>query len=570
MKKVSAKKLKREFMRNNSLRFVLVVLFGLAADVLELMISPLLMKITDIIAVEDSTASLKTVALETLIVLVGLFTMGAICGAFHGKFNKVAMVNYKEKVMSLITEKDIYAFKGESSATYISALTNDASTIETGYLNGILGLVSKAFTFVGAMALMINASPMLTLITVGLLIIPVIVSILTGNTLVKYEKAASDRNAGFVGSITEILRGFSVVKCFQAEKEVKDLVNSSNQELENVKCKKYVIKNVIDLLGMTAGACTQFGIFLIGALIAIKTGNITAGTLLLFVNLMNYVLAPISSMPALISGIRSSNALINKMADNCSVAGDEGTLEIDLEKPCDIEMKNVSFSYEEGKEVIHNISASFEDGKSYALVGSSGSGKSTVLKLIMSSYENYNGSISIGGNEIRDVKTNSLYDTMSLIEQEVFVFNSTIRENITMFKEFAKEKIDDAIVKAGLSELIQNKGEDYKCGEAGCNLSGGERQRISIARSLLIENDVLLVDEATAALDAETAFKVTNSILDLKDKTRIVVTHDLDAATLSRFDKILALKDGRIVEEGNFDELMNRKEFFYSLFTIAQ
>ncbi len=567
---MQARVLKKEFLKNNGFRFAMVAVFGLLSDALSLWISSILMKITDVAAGNGGLEALGKVAWETLFVLGSILVASAIYGYFNGRFKKTAMVNYKEKVMSLITEKDIYAFKGESGATYISALTNDAASIETNYLTGIISLISQIFMFFGAMALMINASPLLTLITIGLLILPVFVSALTGNTLVKYEKQTSEKNAKFVGNITEILRGFSVVKCFQAENEVRKLVNSTNEELEQVKCKKSIMKTIIEMIGSIAGAGTQFGLFLIGALIALKTGNITAGTLLLFVNLMNHILAPISSMPALISGISSANALIRKMAEMLPATGDEGILEIDTEKPCNIELSDVCFSYEEGKEVLHGINTSFEDGKSYALVGGSGSGKSTVLKLLMNSYDNYMGSIRVGGNEIREVKTTSLYNTMSLIEQEVFVFNSTIRENITMFKQFAKDKIDDAIRKAGLSTLIENKGEDYKCGEGGSNLSGGERQRISIARSLLLENEILLVDEATAALDAETAYRVTNSILDLKGKTKIVVTHDLDAATLSRFDRILTLKDGRIVESGSFDELMEKKSYFYSLFTIAQ
>lgn len=562
--------LKREFLKNNGVRFAMVVIFGLAINTMSLLISPILMEITDIISAGGKLSDLKTAAVKTGLVMAGLLLTGALYGVFHGRFIRKAMVNYKEKVVSLITGKDIYAFKGESGATYISALTNDATSVENNYLEGIINLVSRIFTFFGALALMLNASPLLTLITAGLLVLPIAVSLLTGGTLVKYEKQTSEKNAGFVASISEVLRGFSVVKCFKAEKEVEKQVNRINEDLETSKCRKSVTGALIGLIGSVAGVSTQFGVFLIGGLIALKTGNITAGTLLLFVNLMNYLISPISEMPALIAGIRSSGALIKKMAENLSLTGEEGTLEIDASKPCNIALKDVSFSYEEGKEVLHGISTVFEDGKSYALVGGSGSGKSTILKLLMNSYDNYRGSIDFGGNEIRDVKTGSLYDTLSLIEQEVFVFNSTIRENITMFRDFAKEKIDEAIRKAGLSELVEKKGGEYKCGEGGCNLSGGERQRISIARSLLLENDVLLVDEATAALDAETAFKVTNSILDLEDKTKIVVTHDLDAATLSRFDKILTLKDGQIVEEGSFDELMQKKSYFYSLFTIAQ
>lgn len=548
----------------------MVGVFGLAADAFSLMISKLLMAITDVIAEGQGLDALAEVALKTLAVLAGIFVCGSLYAVFNGRFVRNAMIGYKKKVMSLITEKDVFAFKGESSATYISALTNDATTIENGYLGGIIDLISQSFLFVGALTLMLLESPLLTLITIGLLLLPVAVSLLTGKSLVGLEKETSERNTGFVASISEILRGFSVVKCFKAEQEVKKTVDDASEVLEQVKCKKSILKSIIGFIGSLAGAGTQFGLFLIGALLAIRLGGITAGTLLLFVNLMNYLLTPISSMPSTIAGISAAKALIKKMADNLGQTGDEGTLVIDNQSGRDIELSGVEFAYEEGKDVLHDINLSFEEGRAYALVGGSGSGKSTILKLLMSSYDNYRGSVRVGGREVRDIMSSSLFDNLSLIEQDVFVFNSTIRDNITMFKDFPKEKIDSAIERAGLSDLIRDKGEDYKCGEGGANLSGGERQRISIARSLLLENEILLVDEATAALDKETAFHVTNSLLNLEGKTKIVVTHALDEAVLSRFDEIVALKDGRIAEVGSFADLMASKGYFYSLYTIAQ
>lgn len=188
-------------------------------------------------------------------------------------------------------------------------------------------------------------------------------------------------------------------------------------------------------------------------------------------------------------------------------------------------------------------------------------------------YQNYNHpSIVVWGlsNEIKEVSSASLYDIVSIIQQNVFIFNASIRDNITMFHEFPKKEVDRAIELSGLSKLIAERGEDYLCGENGNGLSGGEKQRISIARSLLKKSQVLLVDEATAALDTATAYQVSNSILDLNDMTRIVVTHSLDAALLKRYDCIMALKGGRIEESGTFDELMNQKNYFYSLFTVSQ
>ena len=152
----------------------------------------------------------------------------------------------------------------------------------------------------------------------------------------------------------------------------------------------------------------------------------------------------------------------------------------------------------------------------------------------------------------------------------MFIFNATIRENITLFADFPKEAVERAIRLSGLSQLIAERGEDYLCGENGSGLSGGEKQRISIARSLLKNAQVLLVDEATAALDAQTAHQVSHALLDLSGMTRIVVTHTLEESVLRRYDAILTLRDGRIAEQGSFEELMERRGYFYSLYTVSQ
>ena len=189
----------------------------------------------------------------------------------------------------------------------------------------------------------------------------------------------------------------------------------------------------------------------------------------------------------------------------------------------------------------------------------------------MAAHADYSGEIRLGGRELRELESEYLYDLISIIEQEVFVFNASIRDNITMFRAFPEEEeVARAIELSGLSALVAERGALALCGENGSALSGGERQRVSIARSLLRRSELLLADEADAALDAATARQVTDSLLSLNGLTRIVVTHDLDAALLRRCDLILALKGGRIVERGSFDELMERRGYFYSLFTLAQ
>jgi len=153
---------------------------------------------------------------------------------------------------------------------------------------------------------------------------------------------------------------------------------------------------------------------------------------------------------------------------------------------------------------------------------------------------------------------------------ECFCFNASIKDNVSMFRDFPKTEMDEAIARAHLGALIRERGEDYLCGENGSGLSGGEKQRISIARSLLKKSSVLLADEVTAALDAQTAHRVSSDILDLQGITRIVVTHTLEESLLRRYDKIFVLRGGRIEEAGSFADLMANKGYFYALFTVAQ
>ena len=266
-------------------------------------------------------------------------------------------------------------------------------------------------------------------------------------------------------------------------------------------------------------------------------------------------------MPELLAARKAAIALIDKLAEALESNVRDDGVKIPDRLETGIEVSDVSFGYTPDVQVLHDVNVTFEAGKSCAIVGASGSGKSTLLHLLMAGSGDYSGEIRYDGQELRAVSCESLYEIASLIQQNVFVFNATIRDNITMFRDFPKSEVECA---------IEQRGENYLCGENGSGLSGGEKQRISIARSLLRNASILLVDEATAALDAQTARQVAGSILDLEHVTRIVVTHTLDASLLRRYDRILAMKNGTIVESGSFEDLMLRKGFFYSLYTVTQ
>lgn len=486
------------------------------------------------------------------------------------RFIRRAMRQYKEFAFQKLTEKSISSFRDESVATYLSALTNDANTIEADFLSQQLSVITKTVTFFGAIALMLWYSPLMTAIAIGVTILPLIASLLTGNQITAAERRVSDRNRDFTAALSDCLGGFAVVKTFKAEREIFRLFAENNRALEGEKFSRRRIKILVGMIGSVAGVLAQLGVFLIGAYLALADRGLTPGIVIAFVNLMNFMIEPVAELPGLLASRKAARGLISKLAAVLEKdPAPAGNTELPrLEKG--IRLQNLSFGYDANKEVLHNLTAEFEAGKAYAVVGSSGSGKSTLLSLLMASGTDYRGEILFDGTELRSISSESLYELISNIQQNVFVFNASIRDNVTMFRSFPRGEIDDAIAHAHLSGLIEERGENYLCGENGKGLSGGEKQRISIARSLLKRSSVLLADEATAALDAETAYQVTSDILDLDGVTRIVVTHALNEALLRRYDGILVLKDGRIEECGSFDELMENRGYFHALFTVAQ
>ena len=369
--------------------------------------------------------------------------------------------------------------------------------------------------------------------------------------------------------VKDLLGGLGVIKSFQAQEEAAAMYYDRNGKLEQTKCRRRKAADIVGIVSFVGSFTVQMGVFCYGAYLSIQ-GKITPGVVIAFVQMMNYIINPIRQFPSLLANRKAALGLIEKMA----VYGEDVSPGEHLEKleavGDGICFEHVDFAYEEGGEVLKDVSIRFEAGKSYAIVGGSGSGKSTLLNLIMGNYPSYGGSVTVGGKEIRQVQPDSIFDVISVIQQNVFIFDDTIRRNICMFREFDREQIDRAVKGAGLSGLIREKGEGYACGEGGSCLSGGERQRIAIARSLLRKSPVLLVDEATSALDAETAESVTDAILNIRGLTRLVVTHRLEEKTLSRFDGIVVMKNGRVTEQGTFRELMERREYFYSLYMVSR
>lgn len=566
------KKKSREFrcrlFYKNKMCFIASVIMTIVMSFLNLMISWLIQQIMDSMANQNMQSVVRCAWIAASVV-IAYTVSNAVYRAVYPRFLQRAMQQYRDYAFSRLTQKSLRSFSKEGTALYVSALTNDCTSIENNYLAATFTLIELLFCFLGALIMMLYYSPVMLVLAVALSFLPVAVSMTAGNRLAEQEKEISKRNEHFVSIVNELLSGFPVIKSFRAETQASRLFSKRNEQAEEAKKNKRRTEQMISLLANDAGIIAQMGIFLAGAWLAISGKGVTAGVVIVFVQLMNYILNPISQVPLLWSNRKAAIALMEKLSDALSEnVREEGREKLNgfSEK---IEVKDLTYGYEPESPVLKDLDVQFDAGKSYAIVGGSGSGKSTLLNLLMGSSSNYQGEICIDGVSIKNIESESLYQLMTSVQQNVFVFNDTIRNNVTMFHEFPDKEVILALERSGLSEFIEKRGEDFVCGENGANLSGGERQRISIARALLRKSPILLVDEATAALDAATARAVSFSILNLVGMTRIVVTHRLEEAILRRYDKILVMKNGTICEQGNFDTLMQQKGQFYSLFQIA-
>lgn len=556
------KSVKSFIYKGNIFNFIILTFTSLFQTAALIIVSLMLEKIMAIASSENLNA-LYEQFIMFIVLLVSSIIIFILITYLKPKYQKKAITQYKNNIYNQILEKSISNFNKHNTSTYISALTNDVHKIEEDYLFSIFDLIANITLFICTIVVMIIYSPLLTISGIVLSLLPFIGVIIVGGKLAVREKEISDHNANFMHFVKDNLIGFSTVKVFKAENKIKELFNKNNIIIEDKKASKTKTLALMEMVQQVLSLVSQLGVFFIGAYIAINSGKIAPSVIMLFVQLMNYIISPLMTVPTLLSKRLSCKPLFKKIEEIIKIEPSENQIET-IDSIHDISISNLNFMYEE-KVILENISYKFEKNKSYAIVGPSGSGKTTLINLLLGKDYNYTGNINYNGTEVRQISQDSLYKISSFVEQNVFVFDDSIINNITMYSNVSDELLNEALLKSGLIDLINEKGKDYRCGENGCNLSGGEKQRISIARALINKSQLLLLDEATSALDNETATHITNNLLEIDNTTKIMITHRLDEGILTKFDEILVMKNGNIVECGNYNELINKNGIFKSL-----
>lgn len=557
-----------QFYRSNKKYYAASIVTAILLASLDIILSWILQQLADV-ATNSSLLSFQQVMIVLAIFMLFVAAIEFSDARILPKYVRNASVNYKNYILARIMNKDITDFSSEDSSRYVTTLTTDATSIEEKYIKSNINILTYVVTFFGALGMMIYYSPLLTLVSAVLTVLPIIASMIKGNKLIEVEKNVSQRNASFIATISDFTKGFPLVKNFKAEAPVLNNLLKSNIELENDKESGYITKLNVRAISGVAGITSQLGVAVFSVYLVLQNDGFTLGMMIVFVNLMNYIIQPIANLPGIISERKAALALVEKAADlidsSAVVEGDK-----DLEKlQNSISLENVNFAYEADRTILKDVNLQFKKGKSYALVGASGSGKSTLLKLVMSEVRPDAGRILYDDIDLNTARLDSVYEEISMIQQNVFIFNASILDNITMFQDFPAAEVQEVIKRSSLDKLIAEKGMDYLCGENGKNLSGGEKQRISIARALLKDSSIILTDEATSSLDKETSYQITKDILGLTEKTRIMVTHTLDESLLKMYDQIVVLRDGKVVEQGSFEELLANDNYFKSFYSIS-
>lgn len=505
----------------------------------------------------------------TIALIIIMFFTEYLDGLVMSNYIKNTVNYLRCDVFSKLINKDIKDFSLDNSGKYISVLYNDIKLIEDNFLNNIFLVISSLLSFLISLCALFYISPYIVIFISIFGVLGFIIPNALSKKLV-IEKNEYSKNLEEITSVTkDLFSGFEVIKGFNISKKINKIFVKNSLNVENSKRKCSILEAIIKGFSLAFSVTIYLGVLILGGYLMYKK-SISVGTAIIIIQLSTHIVGPVKTSISLINQIKSVSLIGKKVEDILNVNNEsEESEEIKSFRDW-IDIKDLNFSYTKERNALKNINLKFERNKKYAIVSESGCGKSTLIKLIMRYYNEYEGKITIDNKDLNKIYSRDLYKTISMIQQNVFMFDDSIKENIRLFSNYSDESVIESCKRSGIIGLINRleDGIDSLVGENGNKLSGGEKQRIAIARALINETKILILDESTSALDNETAYSLEKSLLNLENLTMIVVTHKLIKNLLTDYDEIIVMKDGMVIEKGSFEELIDIKGYFYSLYYI--
>jgi ATP-binding cassette subfamily B protein len=508
------------------------------------------------------------------IILLILYVASAIFSFIQGYImSGIAMkvtYNFRKNIAEKIKRMPLKYFDTKTHGEALSLVTNDIDTISNTLAQNLSQIVTSVTMIIGILVMMLTISWLMTL--VAIVILPVSFGLITVviKASQKYFKQQQVYLGHVDGHVEEMYGGHTVIKAFNGEAKSIEKFDGLNNELYGAGWKSQFLSGMLMPIMTFVSNIAYVAVVILGGFLAVQ-GTISVGDILAFIQYVRSFTQPIMQVANIANVLQSTAAAAERVFDFLD-AEEESPDPVDAVKPAvvkgNVSFKNVSFGYSPDRVIIHNFSAEIKPGQKIALVGPTGAGKTTIVKLLMRFYDINSGSISIDGVDIRKFKREDLRGMFGMVLQDTWLFNGTIRENIR-YGDF--NATDDMVVAAARMANVDHfvrtlpHGYDLELNEESSNISQGQKQLLTIARAFLADPKILILDEATSSVDTRTEILIQNAMLDLmKGRTSFVIAHRL--STIRDADIILVIKDGDIVEQGKHEDLLAANGFYASLY----
>lgn len=485
----------------------------------------------------------KMLLLMAALLLI-LQTLLSVC---KGYYRRKSNANLKTYYISEVFKKNINEFNKDSNSKYVSHITNDLNNLDLDFIDGIFELSMAIIQFLVFIVIIGGVSKNILFIILLLGIIMAFISNRMSKPLKKLYEERSELYGKYTNYISEVLNAFRIIRVNNLFSKILGNFGEKNNQLQ---AKSYHIERtstfIYALQNFTINL-TVLGVLGISVYYAIQ-GELTFGGVVLIISNFSSLIGPFERASELYPKIVSSKTLF-KTLDQSLKNTEESNEFLELnEFGCEIELVDVSFSYEDNR-VLEGVNLKLEKGKKYLIVGPSGGGKSTLLKLLRKYFTPKSGKILVDGKDLSAIKKESFFKTISNVEQNVFIFDDTLRNNLTLYRDLSDESLKAAISEAGLDSFIRNlpRGLETVIEDNGRNISGGERSRIAIARALLNKSEILILDEAFQSLDYETAKDIEETILNIKELTVLNVSHIIIGENKSLYDEMLFVDNRKVL-----------------------
>lgn len=558
------------YMKQNKVLLLFTILTSIIASLGYVFMAVLLQKLLDI-AVEKNMQQFIPMVLFSIFYFVMLGIFLYLQSLLSKRITCKIIKQIRTDVFKGIVSQSMGDFGKRNTADYLSIITNDVKMIEDNFLLPFFEVVQYTVIFISSFVLMIYFDVIVTIVVFVAITLMFLVPSLLGKELEKRQNTLSSQLADFTTKLKDILSGFEIIKSYSMKQYVIQKFDKENSDTIHT---KYSVDRLFALnegLSSFLALMVQIVVLFLSAYFII-TERITVGTLLGMVQVSSNLANPLIMIFTNIPKIKSIQPIIEKLTVLSKYELNEVPKKQSATFNSVVSISNLSFAYEKQNRVLDKINLHIEKGKKYVIVGKSGCGKTTLVKLLAGYYTEYSGKILYDNTDLNMVNENDIVQLSSIIHQNIYMFNESVYDNICLHEDYSKESIDKAVKASGLNDVIEKLPEGllYEAGENGSNLSGGQKQRIAVARALIRNKPILILDEGTSAIDMQTAYDIENHLLKIEGLTIITITHNLKKELLELYDNIIYMENGEIIERGTFEELTSVPSRFLKYLTIKK